>query len=229
MFEISAVNPSVLLLHRRAFFRFGAMLVAGKAFTGSAYATQVGLPVGATGRDQVPGTFDVEGRFPRLAFRMERVSDNKTVTAQMYRGDVVIIYFGFTRCSDTCPLTTLNAARLFSCLGADAKKVRFLFVTVDLDYDKPKRLKHYLAQFGPPPYIDGLYGTPAELSAFTKRYSVYFKVPAGPNTPDPVSAIQHSGAVYLFSPTGEAVAIINNFGSGHPNLEALAKKIKKLL
>ena len=227
--EISAVSPPALLLPRRAFARFSTMLVAGRAFTGSAYATQVSLPVGATDRDHAPGAFDVEGRFPRLAFRMERVSDNKTVTAQMYRGDVVIIYFGFTRCSDTCPLTALNAARLFSRLGADARKVRFLFVTVDLDYDKPKRLKHYLAQFGPPPYIDGLYGTPAELNAFVKRYSVYFKVPAGPNTPDPTSAIQHSGAVYLFSPKGEAIAIINNFGSGHPNLEALAKKIKKLL
>lgn len=223
------MNRSVLLLHRRAFARLSTMLVAGRAFTRSAYATQASLPAGATGRDHVPGTFDVEGRFPRLAFQMERVSDNKTVTAQMYRGDVVIIYFGFTRCSDTCPLTALNAARLFSRLGADARKVRFLFVTVDLDYDKPKRLKHYLAQFGPPPYIDGLYGTPAELNAFAKRYSVYFKVPAGPNTPDPVSAIQHSGAVYLFSPTGKAIAIINKFGVGHPNLGALAQKIKKLL
>lgn len=205
-----------------------------------ASATLITLPASARTEDadssvhaaniaSVPGVIDVDGHFPNLAFKMERVSDDKIVTASAYRGDVVIVYFGFTRCSDTCPLTALNAARLFGLLGTEKSRTRFLFVTVDLDYDTPKRLKDYLANFGPPPYIDGLYGTPAELNAFAKRYGVYFKSPTGSDSADPVSAIQHSDAVYLFGPHGETLAIVNDLGGGHPHLHTLAKKIIKLL
>ncbi|MGC9271320.1 SCO family protein [Acidiphilium sp.] len=195
----------------------------------SAWAEKVGFPVQGANAASIPGIIDVHGHLPHLAFKMKRVSDNKVVSASAYRGDVVIVYFGFTRCTDTCPLTTLNAARLFGMLGADRSRTRFLFVTVDLEYDTPKRLKNYLAKFGPPPFIDGLYGTPTELNAFAKRYGVYFKAPTGAGSPDPVSAIQHSGAVYLFGPHGEALAIINNLGDAHPHLHALAHKIREIL
>lgn len=214
---------------RRFFSRGVGAAAAFSLLPMRAFAGSTDIPVHSSNAASVPGVIDIQGHFPRLNFKMERVSDGKAVTAGDYRGDVVIIYFGFTRCSDTCPLTALNAARLFALLGMDKTRVRFLFVTVDLDYDTPTRLKRYLADFGPPPYIDGLHGTIAELNAFAKRYGVYFKTPTGPDTPDPVSAIRHSDAVYLFGPQGEALAIINDFGGGHPNLNQLARRIKTLL
>ncbi|MGH7058556.1 MAG: SCO family protein, partial [Acetobacteraceae bacterium] len=48
----------------------------------------------------------VRGQLPPLAFTMTRTSDGKKVTAASYRGIVVLLYFGFTRCPDTCALTT---------------------------------------------------------------------------------------------------------------------------
>lgn len=160
---------------------------------------------------------------------MERTSDGQSVSAANYQGDVVIVYFGFTRCTDTCPLTAMNAARLISSLNTVANRVRFLFVTVDLNYDTPQRLKRYLAQFGPPPYIDGLHGTAVALDAFAKRFGVFFKVPTSPNSPDPQASVRHSDAVFLFNPAGQAVAIINDFGDGNPHLRALSALVKELL
>lgn len=214
-------------LSRRQFSRILTSSATLIALPESARAHDVAVSVKTT---STSGIIDVRGHFPKLAFEMKRVSDGKIVTASAYHGEVVIVYFGFTRCTDTCPLTTLNAARLFSMLDRKEKsKTRFLFVTIDLDYDTPKRLQKFLANFGPPPYIDGLYGTPSELNDFTKRYGVYFKAPMSADSPDPVSAIQHSGAVYLFGPHGSALAIINDLGGGHPHLQALAHKIRTLI
>ena len=214
---------------RRQFGRlFGAGMTVA-VLPVNAHAGGARLPRHVADAGDSPGIIDLDAHFPDLAFKMERVSDGKIVTANAYRGDAVIVYFGFTRCTDTCPLTTLNAARLFDLLGKEKARTRFLFVTVDLDYDTPMRLKGYLAKFGPPPYIDGLYGTPAELDAFAKRYAVYFRAPTGSTSPDPVSAIRHSGAVYLFGPHGKAQAIINDLGGAHPHLHALAGRIKEML
>lgn len=187
------------------------------------------FPQTATRAPEPSGIVALNGTLPDLAFRMTRVSDNQPVTARDYRGDVVIMYFGFTRCSDSCPLTTLNAARLFGLLGKDRAHTRFLFVTVDPVHDTPLRLRHYLAKFGPPPSIDGLYGTSAQLHALAERYAVYFTAPTGPDSPDPVSKIQHSDAVYLFGPQGRALALVNNLGGGHPQLEKLAQMIRSVL
>lgn len=176
-----------------------------------------------------PAIVPLEGHLPPLAFRMEDVETGRPVTEAAFRGHPVILYFGFTRCPDTCPLTALNAARLFGMLGKAKEKTRFLFVTVDLAYDTPARLKQYLAQFGPPPYIDGLHGTPAQLHAFARRYAVFYKAPTGPGTPDPESAIRHSDAVYLFGPFGKALALINDFGDANPHLPALAKRISEIV
>ncbi len=217
---------------RRALSRrtFGRHLATAAGLMALPSATRAaGLPVHGPDAGAIPGVFDIEGHLPPLDFRMERVSDGRTVTARDYRGDAVIVYFGFTRCPDTCPLTALNAARLFGMLGKAKEKTRFLFVTVDLAYDTPARLKQYLAQFGPPPYIDGLHGTPAQLHAFARRYAVFYKAPTGPGTPDPESAIRHSDAVYLFGPFGKALALINDFGDANPHLPALAKRISEIV
>ncbi|MGH7081649.1 MAG: SCO family protein [Acetobacteraceae bacterium] len=171
----------------------------------------------------------VRGQLRPLAFTMTRTSDGKKVTAASYRGIVVLLYFGFTRCPDTCALTTYNAARLLSLLGTDAARVRFLFVTIDLAHDTVPIVRHYLAEFGPPPGIDGLHGTPAELSALARRYFVYYHAPTNPSSPDPVSAIVHASAVYLFGPDGTAEDIVSDLGNGNAGLHQLARRIESLL
>lgn len=206
------------LLSRRS---FGGMAAAG--------LTLALAPAAARAKPAFGAVVSVRGQLKPLAFTMVRSSDDRKVTAAAYRGDVVLLYFGFTRCPDTCPLTALNAEYLLKLLGKDAGRVRFLFVTIDLAHDTPARLKHYLAEFGPPPGIDGLVGTPAELRALAKRYFVYYKAPTSPTAPDPVSGIVHASGVYVFNPRGEAEWILSGLGSGDAGLHALARRIEGLL
>ncbi|MGH8821421.1 MAG: SCO family protein, partial [Rhodoferax sp.] len=106
-------------------------------------------------------SMDVSGSAPPLQFAMTRASDGKLVTNADYRGQVVLLYFGYTFCPDVCP-TTLNAvADAMDKLGPAAARVQPLFITVDPKRDTPKVMKLYAAAFGSD--IEGLTGTPEQI------------------------------------------------------------------
>ena len=104
-----------------------------------------------------------------------------------FRGKVVALYFGYTRCPDVCPLTLATLGESVRLLGEDGKRVQVAFVTVDPKHDKPKVLSEYLRAF--PEGVLGLYGD----AATTARTAAEFKVEAGEH---------HSIPVFLFDPTG---------------------------
>jgi len=62
------------------------------------------------------------------------------------RGQPLLLFFGYTNCSDICPVTLGHLASLTL---DQAVKVRVLFVSVDPEYDSPAHLKAYLAHFDP--------------------------------------------------------------------------------
>ncbi|MGH7122298.1 MAG: SCO family protein [Gemmataceae bacterium] len=175
------------------------------------------------------GIVSIRGHLAPLAFTMTLASSGQKVDAAHFHSDVVLLYFGFARCPDTCALTAYNAARLLTRLGKHAARTRFLFVTVDLAHDTVPILRNYLAEFGPPPGIDGLHGTPAELHALAKRYFVYYKAPTSPDSPDPVSSIVHGSAVYLFGRNGTAEDIVSSLGGGDAPIHALTRRVESLL
>ncbi len=63
------------------------------------------------------------------------------------RGDVVLLYFGYTHCPDVCPTTLSDWVRAKRALGADSTGVRYVFVSVDPARDTPERSRAYAAQF----------------------------------------------------------------------------------
>jgi protein SCO1/2 len=176
-----------------------------------------------------PAFIDIDGHMPPLEFRMTDVETGKPVTQSAFRGHPVILYFGFTRCPDTCPLTMQNAARLIQTLGSAGGDLRVLFITVDLDHDTPPVLKRFISSFGKPPQFTGLRGSPAALKAAAARYGVFYKAPTGPDSPDPVSAVGHSDATYLFAPDGRAVALLPALPTSAPGLDQDAALIRRLI
>ena len=176
-----------------------------------------------------PPYADVTGQLPNLKFDMHLASTGAPVTAAHFLGHPVILYFGFTRCADTCPLTMENAARLVKKMGAPGQDLRVLFATIDPMHDTLPRLKNFMAKFGPPPVIDGLRGSNEHLAAFAKRFGVQYSAVTTADTPDPVSKISHSMAVYGFGPDGAARYILGSLATGHPDLPMVASLITPLL
>jgi protein SCO1/2 len=140
----------------------------------------------------------------------------------------VILYFGFTRCTDTCPLTMENAAKLIRKMGPAGQQLRVLFVTIDPVYDTLPRLKAYMTNFGPAPVMDGLRGSNTQLAAMAKRFGVQYTAVTSADTPDPVANISHSIAVYGFGPDGRARYILGTLADDKADIGTVASLMTPL-
>ncbi len=168
---------------------------------------------------------DVSGSLPALAFTMTQAADGREVTQADYRGNVVLLYFGYTLCPDVCPTTLSNLAQVLTRAGPDAQHVRVLFVTVDPNRDTPAVLAAYVKNFAP--QIEGLRGTANQLAALARRYRVVYSVT--PATKDHPYEVTHSSAIYVFDATGAARLIIASLSSTHPDIAGTAADLKRLV
>lgn len=175
-----AISPLMKTMARRAFFALFLSLAACAPARG-------------------PVT-DISGAMPPLEFAMQRANDGAQVTEQDYRGRVVILYFGYTNCPDECPTTLTDLSAALAQLGARARDVRVLFVTVDPARDTPAALKAYVRAFAPE--IDGLRGSADAIARLARRYRVTYEVtPASPGHP---YEVMHSDSVFFFDGSGRA-------------------------
>jgi protein SCO1/2 len=168
---------------------------------------------------------DITGVMQPLSFAMVRVDDGKAVTADAYRGKVVLLFFGYTYCPDVCPTTLFNIAQILDRLGSEASDVRALFVTVDPNRDTPQVLKRYVDAFAP--QIDGLRGDPGALAALAKRYRVSYSV--RPKTAEDGYEVSHGSAVYIFDRTGKIRLLASSLATGKPDVEGMAADLKRLI
>jgi protein SCO1/2 len=63
------------------------------------------------------------------------------------RGQIVLMFFGYTHCPDVCPTTLADYRRIKQTLGENANEVAFVFISVDGRRDTPDVLAKYLGQF----------------------------------------------------------------------------------
>lgn len=68
-------------------------------------------------------------------------------TLSQQRGNVVMIFFGYTNCPDVCPITLSEYKQIKSRLGEKATNIKFVFITVDPERDTPERMKLYVENF----------------------------------------------------------------------------------
>jgi protein SCO1/2 len=136
--------------------------------------------------------------------------DGKSRELADFRGKVVALYFGYTRCPDVCPTTMATLAQTVRLLGEDGPRVQGLFVTVDPRHDKPSALAKYVRSFD-----DGFLGLYGDAAAI-RRTTDEFKVEAGEH---------HSIPVFLFDPSGRLRLVV------HPEASAdsIAHDIRLLL
>lgn len=114
-----------------------------------------------------------------------------------YRGDPVLLFFGFTHCPDVCPMTLSRLSRILGDLGEEAVDVRVLLVTVDPERDTPAVLAEYVKQFGP--RVTGLTGDSGALRRIREEYGVYAAPrPATPGThpAGSPSEMAHTDAIF---------------------------------
>lgn len=112
------------------------------------------------------------------------------------KGKVVLLYFGYIRCTDVCVPTLHRLGALMSKLGRLRAHTVVLFVSVD-PHDTPARLRHFLDPIDPD--FVGLTGTPRAVA----RVRAQFRVAAERNPKAaPSERYAHSDGLYIEGPHG---------------------------
>jgi cytochrome oxidase Cu insertion factor (SCO1/SenC/PrrC family) len=120
-------------------------------------------------------------------------------TERDFRGQLMLVYFGFTYCPDICPADLQAIGLALDKLGHDGERVQPLFVTVDPERDTAEHLAEYVPLFHP--RLIGLTGSLEAVRRAADAYKVYFaKVPTGKEASD--YTVDHTAFIYLMDRDG---------------------------
>ncbi|XP_062930704.1 protein SCO2 homolog, mitochondrial [Cynocephalus volans] len=117
-----------------------------------------------------------------------------------FRGQWVLLYFGFTHCPDICPDELEKLVQAVRQLEAEPAlpPVQPIFITVDPERDDVAAMARYVQDFHP--RLLGLTGSPEQIAQVSRSYRVYYS--AGPKDEDQDYIVDHSIAIYLLNPDG---------------------------
>ena len=86
-------------------------------------------------------------------------------------GQVRLVFFGFTRCPDVCPITLGMLAQMYKNLPAEQQQeVQVQLVSVDPQHDSAKILRTYLDNFDS--HFRGYTGTPEKAKAAADAFYI---------------------------------------------------------
>jgi protein SCO1/2 len=142
-------------------------------------------------------------------------ADGKPFSSSELAGRPYVLYFGYTRCPDTCPTTLNRLVHLRRQVGLGDDSFKIDFITVDPERDGPKEVGSYQKAFGAP--IIGLTGSPAQIDQVKKEYGIFSqKVPEGGGD----YSVDHTATVLLFGRDGKFAGTI---APDEPDTAALGK------
>jgi len=137
------------------------------------------------------------------------------------RGDIVLLFFGFTHCPDICPTTLNDFRQIRKELGDDAQQVEFVFITVDPERDNMDTIKEYVSIFDTA--IIGLTAEQEALQPVWDAYGIYHKKRDVDSAAGYV--VDHTARIYVVDQEGN---LRMTFPQGMPP-QAMADDVNHLL
>lgn len=138
-----------------------------------------------------------------------------------YKGQVTVVFFGFTQCPDICPAALAELSHTLELLDDQADQVQVVLISVDPERDTPEILTEYVQAFHPS--FVGLTGTVDQLHNAAQSFKAYYAKSPGP-TPEQYS-MDHTASFYVFDKDGEVRVLI----SGDASADEIASDIRQLL
>lgn len=196
-------------MKRIVFTALAALAVVALATLGRVYLT--GNHDGSSGSVSIGGPFTLTDHAGR------------EVTDETYRGQYMLIYFGYTFCPDVCPTSLSTMALALDALSEEELgKVQPIFISVDPERDTIEALADYVPNFHDK--MIGMTGTPEQVKAVARAYKAYY-AKTNEDDGDGNYLVDHSSITYLMGPDGKYAA---HFGHGTPP-EAMGKRLAEIL
>jgi protein SCO1 len=132
-----------------------------------------------------------------------RIADSEGVPRALedFRGQVLVVFFGFASCPDVCPTTLARLKMVRQAMGAEAGRLTVALVSVDPERDSAGKLGTYARSFDPT--FVALRPEPAQLETVVNAFhAVAVKVAPQGAPPDAVAngdyTIDHSATLYIY-------------------------------
>ncbi len=138
-----------------------------------------------------------------VAFSLTDQNGNR-VSERDFRGRPILLFFGYTYCESICNVALPRMGEALDSLGPDGENISAVMITIDPARDTPKALRENLPRWHD--RLEGLTGTPEELSAVRERFNVNLETVAHDPTGAPIYA--HGSFVYLIDAEGGLATMI---------------------
>ena len=149
-------------------------------------------------------------------FSLSREGDSFALSD--YRGQVVLLYFGYTFCPDVCPTSlALMRQALRELSPEQLAQVQGVFVSVDPQRDTPERLAEYTRFFHP--RIMGVSGSEAQLAEAGRLYGAAWARAESDSAMG--YSVDHSSSTYVIDRTGKLVSILPHGASAQRIIETV--------
>ncbi|MCC6164847.1 MAG: SCO family protein [Acidobacteria bacterium] len=114
------------------------------------------------------------------------------------RGQVVLVFFGYTFCPDVCPTTLSKLSAVTRRLGTDAARVKTVYITVDPARDTPAVMREHLGLFR----VDavGLTGSDAAIAQVAQQFGAAYEIE--PTDSEAGYLVAHTTMLYGIDPEG---------------------------
>lgn len=163
------------------------------------------LLLAACGRGEVPAFHaeDITGSALGEDFRLQDGTGAARRLSE-FRGQAVVVFFGYTRCPDVCPTTLARLAEVRKLLGPQGIRLQVIFISLDPERDTAAQTAAFAAFFSPS--FLGLSGEPAAVAATARAFKVFY---AKRDVGSAMGyAIDHFAGAFAYDPAGRLRLLI---------------------
>jgi protein SCO1/2 len=138
------------------------------------------------------------------------------------KGEVALIFFGYTMCPDACPTTLSKLSSAYARLTPEERaRVKTVYITVDPERDTPAVMKEHLTYFG----VDaiGLTGSVEDTARVARQFGAHFE-----KTSEKTAAgylMSHTVSIFGLDDQGQTRLLIDYEAS----VDLVVKEIRALL
>lgn len=149
----------------------------------------------------------------------------KTISSELFRGQLMLVFFGYTHCPDICPVAVSTMAKVKEALGDSSSQVAAIFITVDPERDTSEVMKGFLSSFNGK--VVGLTGSPEAVKQVAAAYRIFVSSHRGEKTTGGDYAVDHSTIIYMMGRRGEYLRHFSHDAGEADITAALLEELRK--